>query len=102
MISIEDLDGIKLVQLENFASNEEACSEIERAIQQGSQGWGVRREQGVILRLSRELKIALTLAAQADDALRKLKGLQLENGRLRKRVNRLEAGDEAAKYEAST
>ena len=97
MISIEDLDGIKLVQLENFASNDETYSELERAIQQGSQGWGVRLEQGVILRLARELKIALSLAAQADDALRKLKGLQLENGRLRKRVKRLDADDEASK-----
>ena len=87
MLDGKMLDGIKLVTNEEyFATDAETEFTLEQVFQQASQAWGIRREQGVMLRLARELKLAIGVAqgAQADD--NKLKGLQLENGRLKKRV----------------
>lgn len=90
-LTTEDLAGIKLVDEEYFASTEEVQAELERAYQQGSQGWGVRREVGVYLTLARDLKLAYHLAEKATQGSNKLKGLQLENGRLKKKIEKLEA-----------
>ena len=86
------LDGVKLVFGEDyFATPEEVENELERAYQQASQGWGVRREIGVYLALARDLKIATELAATADENQRMLKGAQMEGGRLKKKIAELEA-----------
>ena len=85
MLTEKDLDGLKLVtDQSNIASTQDTQQALETAFQQGSQGWGVRREQSVILRLARDLKIALALAVQADENGRMLKGAQMELGRVKK------------------
>ena len=94
MMKIEDLEGVKLVNEEYLASEGEVRSVLENAFQQGSQGWGVRRDTGVILKLARDLKLALAMAQAADEATRKLKGLQLENGRLKKAAKSASAESE--------
>ena len=91
MLKLEDLDGIKLVNADYFATDIEAELAVEQAISQGSQAWGVRRDVGVLLKLARDLKIALALAATADQNGRMLKGAQLEGGRLKKQIEKLNA-----------
>lgn len=91
MLKLEDLDGIKLVKEENFATDSEVGTAVELGIIQGSQGWGVREEISVILKLARDLKIALALAATADENGRMLKGAQLEGGRLKKQIEKLKS-----------
>jgi len=86
MIKATALDGIKLVDENYIATDGETEAALEQAFQQGSQGWGVRRDQGVLLRLARDLKIALALAQDTTETQNKLKGLQLENGRLKKKI----------------
>lgn len=91
-LTLKDLDGIKLISDPTYFMEPEVVRlELENAYMQGSQGWGVRREVGVYLALARDLKIAMELAATADNAQRMLKGAQLEGGRLRKRIKKLEA-----------
>jgi hypothetical protein len=87
MIDLTVLDGLKLVREEYIANDLETAQFIEKAIQQGSQGWGVRREEGVVLRLAKELRVAQELAGSADEAQRKLKGTQLELGRVKKALS---------------
>jgi hypothetical protein len=96
-----DLEGVKLANDEYFASPEEAADFLERGFQQASQGWGVRREVGVCLTLARDLLIAWELADTADEAQRMLKGAQMETGRLKKKIEKLEAELLAAKIENS-
>ena len=100
-IKLEDLDNVKLVRDENIASATEAIATVESACVQGSQAWGVRRDTGVILKLARDLKIALALAAATDAAQRALKGEQMSHGRTRARLTNLEAEHEAAQDEIS-
>ncbi len=84
MITIEDLGALTLVNEENVASAAKTLDELERCFQQGSQGWGMRLSQSVILRLAQELRNALVIAETADKNHRTLKGLQLEIGRVKK------------------
>lgn len=86
-----DLEGVKLVGEENFAPIEDVQVDLERAFTQGSQGWGVIREHAVINTLARDLLDALAEAATADENFRMLKGAQMEGGRLKKKVDKLEA-----------
>ena len=86
MIDLKILDGMKLVPDENVATPQQASDILERAIAQGSQGWGVRQDEAVILRLGLELRKAQALAGDTTDTKNALKGLQLENGRLKKRL----------------
>lgn len=96
MLDGKMLDGVKLVSDENyFATNSEVEFMLETAFQQASQGWGVRQDQGVMLRLAKELKLSQGLQAKAQAGHDQLKGLQLENGRLKKKIRILE-GQEAA------
>ena len=90
-LTLADLDGIKLISDPTYFMETDAVRmELENAYMQGSQGWGVRREVGVYLALARDLKIAMELAATADNAQRMLKGAQLEGGRLKKKIKSLE------------
>ena len=96
MIELKDLDGLKLVRDENVANLRQTLAEIEHAITQGSQGWGVTEEHAVLLHVAGELRAALmdekrALPVQAvlDDALRALKGKQLELGRANARHDRM-------------
>jgi len=95
MIDPQTLDSVKLVNAENLASPQDTSAIIERAVIQGSQAWGVTREDAVILRLASELRAAQLVADGADEAQRALKGAQLASGRLKKRITVLE-GQEIA------
>lgn len=90
MITKEHLAPVKLALDENFASPAEVVRAIEHAVQQGSQGWGVKPEVAVHLTLARALSKALDVAEDADKDHRTLKGLQLENGRLKKQLSNTE------------
>ena len=79
-----DLDGLKLVEKDYFAQDEEVLNALESAYMQGSQGWGVTNEVRLILTLARDLKEALVLANVADENHRLLKGAQLALGREKK------------------
>lgn len=93
MITPEKLDNLKLITDESvFVSEKDTLDRVELAVQQGAGGWGVRRDDGVILKLARDLKLAGAMATQVDESQRKLKGLQLENGRLRKQIQELKDG----------
>jgi len=87
MITLEKLDriGLDQVQIENFADEEGILDALEGAAEQGRQGWGVRREQAVILGLARSTRVLAKIADQADTAQRNLKGEQMAHGRLKKR-----------------
>lgn len=87
MITIEDLDGLEQAKTEYFAAEGVVKSELVNAFEQGSQGWGVRRDVAVYLSLAVQLRAALKLANQADEALRKVAGLQMELGRVRKALD---------------
>ena len=92
MLTLADLEGIKLVSDDSYiATVEEAQQSLEVVFQQASQTWGIRREQGVILRLARDLKIALALAMTAEEAGRMLKGAQMELGRVKKQRDTIQA-----------
>lgn len=95
MIDPQTLDSVKLVNAENLASPQDTSAIVERAVIQGSQAWGVTREDAVILRLASELRAAQLVADGADEAQRALKGAQLASGRLKKRITVLE-GQEIA------
>jgi len=95
MIKATALDGIKLVDENYIATDGEVEAALEQAFQQGSQGWGVRQDQGVLLRMARDLKLALGLAQDTTETTNKLKGLQLENGRLKKKITVMEGLDAA-------
>lgn len=100
MLKIEDLEGIKLVHNEEYIATEaEAQQSLENVFQQASQSWGIRREEGVILKLARDLKIALALANVAEENGRMLKGAQMELGRVKKqRDAALAHVEEVTKY----
>jgi len=87
MITLEKLDriGLDQVQIENFAAEEIILDALEGAAEQGRQGWGVRREQAVMLGLARSTRVLAKIAEQADTAQRNLKGEQMAHGRLKKR-----------------
>ena len=81
MITLEDLQGLKLVQPDNFTDEETVRGALEHAITQGSQGWGVSPSIAVQLHLARELRVALELAEGAQETKNALKGKQMELGR---------------------
>jgi len=91
MITLEKLDrlGLDQVQIGNFAADEDVLDSLEGACEQGRQGWGVRREQGVMLALARTMRVHAHIASQADTAQRNLKGEQLAHGRTKKREETL-------------
>lgn len=84
-LKIEDLAGVKLVQDENFTVENLVLDALEEAFIQGSQGWGVTRDTGVLLTLARELHAARLQADTAEDNYRLLKGAQMALGRSKKR-----------------
>jgi len=87
MITLDKLDKLNLdqVQIENFADEDAILDALAGASEQGRQGWGVRREQAVILGLARSTRVLAKIADQADTAQRNLKGEQMAHGRLKKR-----------------
>ncbi len=96
MLTLENLDGLKLVRDENVANLRQTQAELEHAVTQGSQGWGVTEEHAVLLRVAFDLQTALKLASaaagieeHAREAYAALKGKQLELGRANARHLRM-------------
>lgn len=99
MLTANQLDNLKLVtDLTVFANDKDTLDRVELAVQQGAGGWGVRRDDGVILRLARDLKLASSMVEPLDECQRKLSGVQMENGRLKKQRDSLQ--DEATRMAA--
>lgn len=90
MIDKSLLDALKLVQDENFAPDHIIEADLDYAVSQGSQGWGVKRDTAVILGLAKALRDALDTAEKVVTDHGKLKGLQMENGRLKKQLKKFE------------
>jgi hypothetical protein len=98
MLTLKDLEGIKLVSDETYiAPVSDAQTALERVFQQASQGWGIRREDGVLLRMASDIKIALALAESADENGRLLKGAQMELGRVKKQRDVIQADLDVAR-----
>ncbi len=92
MIKLEQLNNLKLITDESvYRTEEQAVDRLELAVQQGIGGWGVRPDDGVILKLARDLRLALEMSKQQEETFNKLKGTQMENGRLKKRLENVEA-----------
>ena len=89
MITLKDLEGLKLVQDENFGEEVEALGAIENAITQGSQSWGVSPSVAALLHVARDLRVALELAEGAQETKNALKAKQLEVGRKNSAIERL-------------
>ena len=90
MINQKVLDSVKLVDGENIASDLRTEQAIDRAVAQGSQAWGVTMEDAVVLRLTKELQESQGQSSEVQELSNKLKGLQMEGGRLRKQIAVLE------------
>lgn len=88
MITLRDLDGLKLVTDENnIATVGEALAEFERSVEQGSQNWGVRREQAVTLRFATELSRRIAAADKYEETQKALKAEQMRRGRIQKTLD---------------
>lgn len=91
MITPDQLENLKLITDETVYLNEKKTLErVELAVQQGAGGWGVRIDDGAILKLARDLKIAASIAAESEATFNKMKGTQMENGRLKKQLSNVE------------
>lgn len=86
MFDTTKLQCLKLADESLAAPLDEVYDEIETVAQQASQGWGLSRGDSVKFRMALEIKALATEAMEADELRRKVKGLQLENGRLKKRL----------------
>ena len=85
------LERTKLIPDENLYTGPLEGSRLESIIEEGIRStFGMRERDALILRLARELHNAQAEGASADELSRKLKGLQLENGRLRAQIGRAE------------
>ena len=97
MITPDKLASLKLVTDDAlFLSEQDTLDRVDLAVQQAAGGWGVKRDDAAILKLARDLKISGAIAAEAEERHRNIKGLQLENGRLKKARDNAQAAAEAA------
>ena len=91
-ITQKDLEGLRRVASPAYlATIEDTRAALSAAFNQAAQGWGVGQDVSVILRLASELDAALPLAAEADELGRKCKGLELQLGRVKKRLEKADA-----------
>ena len=97
MINERMMKGIAEVSEDYLAPPDATERFIASAIEQGRQTWGVTREVAVLLRTLTELNALLENVGPAEENRNKIKGLQLENGRLKKRITVLEGVEEAFK-----
>lgn len=83
-----NLDHVKLVEFEEV-SDLDIENHVELCVQQ-AEGWGMRPIDRMVLTLAKKLAKAQELADKADELQRGLKGQQLQNGQLKKRLENLE------------
>ena len=93
-----NLDAIKLVD-EPGATDDEVNDYIEHIVQQ-SDGWGLRQMDRIFLSMARVALAGLEASNKLDEMHRSLKGQQMENGRLKKRIENLETQVAAIKEKA--
>ena len=91
MITLQELEGVKLVQVDNFDNEADVSAALEYSFQQGSQGWGVTAPTSILLSVALQLRTTTTEAAGADEARRSLAGARLELGRVKKQRDTLKA-----------
>ena len=88
MISLQELDPLKLVTDENnIARDDQAMESFARAVDQGSQGWGVGMDEAVLLRFATELSRALALSEKYEETQKALKAEQMRRGRTAKSLD---------------
>ena len=86
----EVLDQVKLVPAENMLDSVSCYVYLQDVIDEGIRSaFGMRTKDAIILRLAHDLRLALQSAEKAEELERKVKGLQLENGRLKAKVDKL-------------
>jgi hypothetical protein len=90
-----NVDNVKLVDPKYLASIEAAEEAVEYAVQQAA-GWGTSRSDSILLRVAASLERAqidsvrcAELEVELDETKRKLKGAQLQQGQLKKKVGDL-------------
>lgn len=97
MINERMMKGIAEVSEDYLAPPDATERFVASAIEQGRQTWGVTREVAVLLRALTDLNALLESVGPVEENRNKIKGLQLENGRLKKRITVLEGVEEAFK-----
>ena len=90
-LTLKDLAGTKLIQPENLAPLLQVQLALDHTYGQASQGWGVTPEIAVYGYLATELRTQMEIAETADENRRMLKGAQMETGRLKKKIEKLDA-----------
>ena len=83
-------DQLPIVEDRELPDEEHTLQVLRDSASQHAQGWGLRLTPGVALRLARELKIALELASQAEQAIADNKGYRMREGKLKNKVEDLE------------
>ena len=86
-----NVDIVKLVPEDCYASNEQVEDVIELAVEQATLSWGVRQQDRIILAMANRLYEAQRADSELDSTQRALKGQQLQCGRLAKRAENAEA-----------
>lgn len=83
---MEVLDQVKLVNADNIMDSVTAYVYLQDVIDEGIRStFGMRTKDAIILRLANDLRVAIESAGKAEELERKIKGLQLQLGRLRKK-----------------
>lgn len=93
MITADMLKAVDTVPADCLYTEFHALNAFNIAIVQANGGWGVRPADGAVLMLAKHLRQALLTSEKVDETQRAIKGLQLENGRLRAQIAKLKKDD---------
>ena len=89
---LEQLAGVEHVEEANMATPIAAYIRLRDIIEEGQEStFGMREKDAIILRLARDLRLALMQLSKAVDAERALAGERLSHGRTKKRLTALQA-----------
>lgn len=81
-------EALKLLNDDSLLVSETELSDFMEYLVQQSSGWGLRQRDRVALTLARKAAEGVAAIAELDETKRKLKGLQLELGRVRKQLEK--------------
>ena len=88
---LEQLDGVEHVEEANMATPITAYISLRDIIEEGQEStFGMREKDAIILRLARDLRLALMQLSKLSDAERALAGERLSHGRTKKRLTQLQ------------
>ena len=93
MIEAKQLEAVEKVPADCLYTDFHVMNAFNQAVVQAQGGWGVRPTDGVVLNLAKQLRQALLTSEKVDETQRAIKGLQLENGRLRAQIKKLKGDD---------